>query len=71
MFIFAGGSLLFTFYVHDSKITIISLVTVGIALLYLLFLLFATIKFERKVFGSYECAETVMYDDCVADGKFE
>ena len=37
----------------------------------MLFLLLAPLKFERKVFGSYQSCETAMYDDCVADGKFE
>lgn len=39
--------------------------------LYLWFLLGASIRLERKLFGGYESSQSVIYDDCVIGGKFE
>ena len=70
VFVYALGGLIFSFYIRDQDLSFIQLAAFVISLLYLAFLAFAPIKFERKMFGSYQSSETVMYDDCVADGKF-
>lgn len=52
-------------------LNILNLVTLGISIIYLWFLIGSSIKLERRLFGSYESSQNVMYDDCVAEGKFE
>lgn len=68
---FAVGTCIFGTYVHDQKINIINLVTLGIASIYLWFLMAASIKLERRMFGNYQSSQSALYDDCASSGKFE
>ena len=71
VWIFAVGTCIFGIYIHDSKINVLNLAALCVASLYLWFLLGASIKMERKLFGSYQSSQSALYDDCVASGKFE
>lgn len=82
VFVYALGGLTFSYHIRKGNqltsigpdvgnLSIIQIVTFAIGFAYLLFLIVASIRIERKTFGSYQSEETNMYDDCVADGKFE
>lgn len=53
IFIFALGVFVFGIYIHNTPINILNLVTLGISIIYLWFLIGASIKLERRLFGSY------------------
>ena len=66
VWIFALGTYIFGIYVHNSPLNILNLVGLGIATVYLWFLIGASIKLERSLFGSYQSSQSVIYDQCVA-----
>ena len=53
IFVYAVGWVIFSFYIKGS-INIFNMVGFGIALVYFLFLVFATKRMERFIFGTYE-----------------
>lgn len=71
IFVFACGTVLFGIYVHDNRVNPINLATLALAGIYLWFLLGSSLRLERKLFGSYESSQSLTYDDCAADGRFE
>lgn len=71
IWIFALGTCIFGLYIHPTPVNILNLITLGIASLYLWFLLGSSIKLERSLFGSYQSSQSALYDDCASSGKFE
>jgi hypothetical protein len=71
LFIFAAGNFIFSLYLHSLKVTVINIVGLSIALLFVLLIWIAPSKIEKKIFGSYESYETCLYDECLGEGKFE
>jgi hypothetical protein len=71
IFVFGVGTYILGTFFHSSLLNILNLVTLGVALLYLWFLVGSSLKLERKVFGSYESSQSALYDDCGGEGKFE
>lgn len=67
---FSLGTYVLGLYIHTTPLNVLNLVGLGISVLYLWFLLGASIKLERKIFGSYESSHSAIYDDCAGEGKF-
>lgn len=69
--VFALGTLVWGFYVHNNTFNILNLIGLLIAALYFWFLVGVGVRTERSIFGSYESSQSLIYDDCVVAGKFE
>jgi hypothetical protein len=71
VFVFSLGTYILGINIHGGALNILNLIALGVATLYLWFLLGASIKLERKLFGSYESSHSAIYDDCVGEGVFQ
>lgn len=69
IFVFALGNFLFSLH-FKGALNVFNLVGLGICVIFILFIIFVPEKLERRLAGRYERCEKLIYDDCVADGKF-
>jgi hypothetical protein len=71
VWLFALGTFIFGIYIHGTALHLINIIGLAISTLYLWFLFGSSVKIERKLFGGYQSSSNLLYDDCLAEAKFE
>jgi hypothetical protein len=71
LLIFTIGNLIFSIVIHDYYLNIVNLISLGIALIYVSFITFASTGLERKVLlAKYETFEGMSYQEALLNQKF-
>lgn len=65
------GNFIFSLYIHNFQLSVISVVGFGIATVFTILVWVTPKKLEAIIFGQYEYNEKYTYDDCLHDGKFQ